>query len=51
VDSTGLREPRKSFFVENLRARLEPVEVFVEVGGGGGRGGGPGVGRSGVGRG
>ena len=41
--STGLRlpPPRKSFFVENLRARLEPPdEGAVE-----------GVGRSGVGKG
>jgi hypothetical protein len=43
--STGLRpEPRKSFFVENLRAREEVVE-----GVGGWAGGG--VGSSGVGRG
>ena len=43
--STGLRpEPRKSFFVENLRAREEVVEVVGVWAGGG-------VGSSGVGRG
>ena len=42
--SAGLRppEPRKSFFVENLRARLEPPEEG---------GAGVGVGKSGVGNG
>jgi hypothetical protein len=39
--STGLREPpRKSFFVENFRARLDPDVIGVAT-----------VGRSGVGRG
>ena len=43
--SAVFREPpRKSFFVENLRARLEPVEVVGVTAGGG-------VGSSGVGRG
>ena len=38
---TGLRPPRKSFFVLNFRARLEPLVIVV----------GAGVGRSGVGNG
>ena len=48
--SVGLR--RKSFFVENFRARLEPVVVVVDVGVvEGGAVETSGVGRSGVGSG